>query len=173
MVARPHLPALDPLTWLPNRILFEARLVRAVRDAERRRATLALLLIDLDHMEDVNATLGRDFGDRILREAARRMTRALDAGAATLSRLQCDDFAAFFEVADLASAAKQAAALLGDLRQPYVIDCLALTVTASIGIALHERHADGPAALLMRAERALVQAKIRGRNRFYPGPAAS
>jgi len=170
LVTRPLSPALDPLTWLPNRILFEARLVRAVRDVERRRGTLALLLIDFDRMEQVNATLGRDFGDRILREAAARMARTLDAGA-VLSRLQSDDFAAFLEVADLAAAAKRAALLLERCREPYVIDCLAVTVTASIGIALHARDADGPAALLVRAERALNQAKIRGRDRFYPGAA--
>jgi diguanylate cyclase (GGDEF)-like protein len=170
MVTRPHLPALDPLTWLPNRVLFEARLVRAVRDVERRRGTLAVLLIDVDRMEQVNATLGRGFGDRILREAAGRMARTLHAGA-SLARLQSDDFAAFFEVEDLAAAAKQAARLLERCREPYVVDCLALTVTASIGIALHGRDADGPAALLARAERALNQAKIRGRDRFYPGAA--
>jgi diguanylate cyclase (GGDEF)-like protein len=170
MVTRPHLPALDPLTWLPNRALFEARLVRAVRDVERRRATLALLLIDLDRMEQVNATLGRKLGDQILREAAARMARTLHAGA-SLARLQSDDFAAFLEVEDLAAAANQAARLLERCREPYVVDCLALTVTASIGIALHGRDADGPAALLARAERALNQAKIRGRDRFYPGPA--
>lgn len=170
MVTRPHRPGLDPLTWLPNRVLFEARLVRAVRDVERRHGTLALLLVDLDRMDNVNAALGRDFGDRILREAAGRMARTLGARA-TLSRLESDDFAAFFEVTDLAATAKQAAALLERCREPYVIDCLALTVTASIGIALHGRDADGPAALLARAERALNQAKIRGRDRFYPGPA--
>jgi len=144
--------------------------VRAVRDVERRRATLALLLIDLDRMEEVNATLGRKLGDQILREAAARMARTLHAGA-SLARLQSDDFAAFFEVEDLAAAANQAARLLERCREPYVVDCLALTVTVSIGIGLHGRDADGPAALLARAERALNQAKIRGRDRFYPGPA--
>jgi diguanylate cyclase (GGDEF)-like protein len=135
---------------------------------ERRHATLALLLIDLDRMDNVNAALGRDFGDRILREAAGRMARTLGASA-TLSRLESDDFAAFFEVTDLAAAAKHAAALLERCRDPYVIDCLAVTVTVSIGIALHAPDGEGPAALLARAERALNQAKIRGRDRFYPG----
>src|SRR5262245_23852282 len=172
MVTRPHLPALDPLTWLPNRTLFEARLVRAVRDVDSRRGTLALLLIDLDRLEQVNAILGRYFGDRIMRQAAVRMACTLDAGA-SLARLQSDDFAAFFEADDLAAAAGQAARLLERCRQPYIVDCLALTVTASIGIALHGRDADGPATLLARAERALNEAKIRGRDRFYPGPAAS
>ena len=162
MVTGPQTPALDPLTWLPNRVLFEARLVGAVRDVQRRRGNLALLLIDLDRMEAVNASLGRDLGDRILREAARRMARGLGAGA-MLARLQSDDFAAFFEVTDAAAALKQAAVLLEALGEPYAI------VTVSIGIALHPRDADDPATLLERAERALYQAKVRGRDRFYPG----
>jgi diguanylate cyclase (GGDEF)-like protein len=167
MVTGPHTPALDPLTWLPNRVLFEARLVSAMRDVRRRRGTLALLLIDLDRMKAVNASVGRDFGDRILREAATRMARGLGAGA-VLARLQADDFAAFFEVPDPAAALKQAAALLELCGEPYVLDCIAAIVTVSIGIALHPRDADDPATLLARAERALYQAKVRGRDRFYP-----
>jgi diguanylate cyclase len=162
--------ALDPLTWLPNRSLFEARLAAAVRSAPRPRSVLALMLIDLDRLAETNEMLGRDCGDRILREAAVRLSRALEGGA-MLSRLQSDDFAAFLEVADLAAAAGQAAALLKRCREPYVVDCLAVTVTASIGIALCSSHAEGPARLLARAERALVQAKIRGRDCFYPGAA--
>lgn len=168
MVTGPHTPALDPLTWLPNRVLFEARLVSAMREVQRRRGSLALLLIDLDRMEALNASLGRDFGDRILREAATRMARSLGAGA-MLARLQSDDFAAFFEVTDAAAALKQAALLLEACTEPYVLACVAAIVTVSIGIALHPRDADDPATLLARAERALYQAKVRGRDRFYPG----
>jgi diguanylate cyclase (GGDEF)-like protein len=164
------LHALDPLTWLPNRSLFEARLANAIRCAPRPRSVLALLLIDLDRLAETNETLGRDFGDRVLRETAVRLARTLDAGA-VLSRLQSDDFAAFLEVADLTAAAKHAAALLERCREPYIVDCLAVTVTASIGIALCSSPAEDPASLLARAERALFQAKIRGRDCFYPGAA--
>jgi diguanylate cyclase (GGDEF)-like protein len=168
MVTSPHRPDLDPLTWLPNRALFEARLVRAVREVERRRFALALLLIDLDRMEQVNATLGQDFGDRILREAAARMSRGLGAGA-VLGRLQSDDFAAFFEVSDAAAAMKQAATVLDLCAKPYILDCVAAMFPVSIGVAINPRDADDPATLLARAERALNEAKIRGRDRFYPG----
>jgi len=170
MVTGPQTPALDPLTWLPNRVLFEARLVSAVRDVQRRRGSLALLLIDLDRMDLVNATLGHDLGDRILRDAAARMARALGP-AAMLARLESDDFAAFFEVPDLAGAVKHAALLLEACGEPYIVDCLAAIVTVSIGVALYPRDADDPATLLARAERALNKAKIRGRGRSYPGVA--
>src|SRR5262245_15577089 len=168
MVAGSLSPGLDRLTWLPNRVLFEARLVSAVRDAQRRRCSLALLLIDLDRMDAMNSTVGRDFGDRILRETAARLARGL-GGAAMLARLQSDDFAAFFEVADPAAATRQAAALLQLCGEPYALDCVAAIVTVSIGIALCPRDANDPATLFARAERALNEAKIRGRDRFFPG----
>src|ERR1051326_2894650 len=168
MVTSPHRPDLDPLTWLPNRALFEARLVRALRGGGRRRFALALLLIDLDRMEQVNATLGQDFGDRILREAAARLSRGLGAGA-VLGRLPSGDFAALFAASDASAAMKQAATLLDLCAKPYILDCVAAIVTVSIGIALYPRDADDPATLLARAERALNEAKIRGRDRFSPG----
>ena len=159
--------SLDALTWLPDRRLFEARLARAIAAGQR---PFALFLIDLDRIDDVNVTLGRDIGDRVLREAAARMARALSPGA-TLARLGSDDFAAFMDVGNLADAAKQAGALLERCREPYVIDCLAVTVTASIGISLYPSHAGDTITLMQRAERALFQAKIRGRDCFYPGGA--
>jgi diguanylate cyclase (GGDEF)-like protein len=162
------LHALDPLTWLPNRSLLETRLASALRGLRLKRGALALFLVDLDRMAQVNATFGHHLGDRVLREAAARLARALDAGA-VLARLESDDFAAFLEVADLAGAARQAAALLERCRAPYVIDCLAIEVTASIGIALCASRAEHPASVLARAERALFEAKIRGRDCFYPG----
>jgi GGDEF domain-containing protein len=96
------------------------------------------------------------------------MSRGLGAGA-VLGRLQSDDFAAFFEVSDAAAAMKQAATLLDLCAKPYILDCVAAIVTVSIGIALYPRDAGDPATLLARAERALNEAKIRGRDRFYPG----
>ena len=162
--------SLDPLTWLPTRGGFESCLARAVRNIGRTRSVLALLAIDLDHLDGVNAALGHEFGDRIVREAAARMARAL-APDAVLARLESDDFAAFLEVRNLAHAANQAALVLERCREPYVIDCLAVTATASIGIALCASAAEDTASLMARAERALVEAKIRGRDGFYPGAA--
>lgn len=161
---------LDPLTWLPTRPGFEWRLARAVRGVRRSRAVLALLAIDVDRLDWVNVALGRELGDRVVREAAARMARALGPGA-VLARLQSDDFAAFLEVPDLAHAAKQAAAIVEHCRAPYVVDCLAVTATVSVGIALCASAAEDPAGLVARAERALVEAKIRGRDGFYPGAA--
>ena len=159
--------ALDPLTWLPNRPLFEERLARAIACVRGTRMALALLFIDLDRFAQVNTVLGRETGDQVLRLAAARIARALGPRA-TPARLEGDDFAALVKVPDLPAAAKVAGEVLEHCREPYVIDCLALTVTASIGISLYPAHSTSAQALMERAERALYRAKIAGRNRYFP-----
>jgi diguanylate cyclase (GGDEF)-like protein len=161
--------ALDPLTWLPDRAAFQARLAHAVSTARRPRTALALLLIDLDRIEDINRTVGREIGDRLLHEAAARIARVLSPPA-TLSCFGGDDFAAFMTVGGLEEAMQHAIRVLTHLREPFVIDCLSISVTASIGIALYPTHAGNATELMQRAERALFEAKTRGRNCFYPGP---
>ena len=157
--------ALDPLTWLPNQALFRARLesVLAVR-----RPRVALLHIDLDRFQDVNDLLGHDTGDQVLRQAAARIARAFPKGA-LLGHLGGDDFAALIEAAELVQAMRVARALLDACREPFVVDCLALTITASVGIALHPGRAPDASGLIAHACYALYRAKIGGRDRCYPG----
>src|SRR6266849_9869860 len=99
--------ALDRITWLPDRELFEGRLSRAVALAQPSRSGLTLLYIDLDRFDDVNERFGRERADRILREAAVRISRDWPHGA-TLARLGGDDFAALVKGGDLDKAAKLA-----------------------------------------------------------------
>lgn len=161
---------LDPLTWLPGRQAFEERLTHAIRAAGGSRGALAAMIIDLDRMQDVNALLGRELGDRVLREGAARIARALGPRI-PLARLQEDDFAAFAVVADLAAATRLADAVLGECRAPYVLGCVSVKATASIGIALWPLDAPDCAGLLARADDALYRAKIAGRDRCFPGSA--
>jgi diguanylate cyclase (GGDEF)-like protein len=123
-------PALDPLTWLPNEELFRKRLDELLCAQGGRR--LALLHLDLDRFEELNQLLGRDAGDLVLREAAARIARVLP-NAALLGHFGGDDFAALIEAGELAHAARVARALVEACREPFVVDCLALRVTASVG----------------------------------------
>jgi diguanylate cyclase (GGDEF)-like protein len=161
-------PALDPLTWLPNEELFRARLDRLLDAPGRRR--MALLHLDLDRFEEINDLLGRDAGDLVLREAAARIARVLP-GAALLGHLGGDDFAAVIEVNELAQAARVARTLVEACREPFVVDCLAFRVTASVGFALHSVRLPGAAGLIAHAFQALYRAKVAGRDRCYPGRA--
>lgn len=162
------LPHHDLLTGLPNKAFFEARLAEAIRWARRTHAGLALLYLDLDRFKDLNDTLGRDAGDRLLREAALRMSRAVGRRD-TLARLGDDEFGALIEgVGRLADAAQVARKLLGQYREPYVFDCVSVRLTASVGISLYPEDADDAASLMNRADRAMHKAKIDGRARSYP-----
>ena len=156
--------------WLGNRKLFETRVERAIAGARASRSTMALLLIDLDRIGHVNHVLGRELGDRVLSDAAVRIAGALGPCAA-LGRLAADDFAALVEVRDLDAAKNLAASILECCRTPYVVDCITVSVTASIGIGLYPAQARDAASLLESAQLALFRAKVAGRDCFYPGGA--
>lgn len=162
------LPYRDPLTGLPNKAFFEGRLAEAIRWARRSGGGLALLHVDLDQFTELNRILGRSAGDRLLRDAAWRMSCALGP-CDTLARIGDDEFGALVEgTGELADAAKVARKLLAQYRDPYVFDCVSVPLTASIGISLYPRDAEDAVSLMKRADRALHKAKIEGRARSYP-----
>jgi diguanylate cyclase (GGDEF)-like protein len=158
--------ALDPLTWLPNRELFRARVDRLL--AVDPSPPAALLHIDLDRFDEVNELLGYDTGDLVLREAAARIARAFPRGGALLGHFGGDDFGALVEAGELAQAARYARVLLDACRQPFIVECLALRLTASVGIALRSSRSGDAARLMAHASSALYRAKVGGRDRWFP-----
>jgi diguanylate cyclase (GGDEF)-like protein len=157
--------ALDPLTWLPNRELFRSRVDRFLACVQP--PPVALLHIDLDRFDEVNELLGYETGDFVLREAAARIARTFPRGA-LLGHLGGDDFGALIEAVELAQATRCARLLLDACREPFVVECLALRLTVSVGIALRSSTATDAAALMARACDALYRAKVAGRDRCFP-----
>jgi len=141
---------------------------RAIARAGGSRTELALIYVDLDRVGQLNHAMGRELGDRVLAEAASRIAGVF-GGRTMLARLAADDFFGLVDVESFDAAAKLAERLLEQCRKPYVIDCLTVRVTASIGFSLFPSQADDAAALMRRAERALYRAKIAGRDCYYPG----
>jgi len=123
--------------------------------------------MDLDRFQDVNDQLGYEAGDAVLREAAARIARALPIGA-LLGHFGGDDFAALVQAAEIACAARLARVLLDACRQPFLVDCLSVSITASVGIALPSGQAPDAAGLMSHAAYALHRAKVAGRDRCYP-----
>lgn len=160
---------LDPITWLPGRKAFEERLAQALRAGAGR--ALAVLLIDIDRMRGLNDRLGRELGNHVLREAAARIARALGSRV-PLARLENDDFAAFAAGADLDAAMALANAVLQACRVPYVLGCVSMRATVSIGIALYPSDARSCVGLLACAEDALYRARTGGGDRCFAGSAA-
>jgi diguanylate cyclase (GGDEF)-like protein/PAS domain S-box-containing protein len=155
----------DPLTGLPNRALLNDRVLQALRPSKRSGKPLTLMFIDLDRFKTINDSLGHGIGDRLLSAVAERLTaRVRDYD--TISRLGGDEFVLVLPEVDANMAAAKASAILEAFREPFCVDGHQLTVTPSIGIALHPDDAGDPETLIRNADAAMYHAKEKGRSTF-------
>jgi diguanylate cyclase (GGDEF)-like protein len=162
-----HLAHHDPLTDLPNRLLFADRLDQALRRADRAGEIVALHCLDVDRFKAVNDRYGHVVGDRLLIAVAERIGTCLRKSD-TLARLGGDEFAIIQGGLSHPGAALQLAErMLAALGEAIVLDTLRIPTGLSIGISLYPAHARTPAALQSIADDALYRAKGRGRACFY------
>jgi diguanylate cyclase (GGDEF)-like protein/PAS domain S-box-containing protein len=155
----------DPLTGLANRQLILDRAEQMLVRSRRTCEPIAVLFIDLDNFKDANDSLGHAAGDRLLEAVAARFSSMLRASD-TVGRLGGDEFVILTEGVSLSTGPGMVAERIREvLRKPFHIEGyegLAITVTASIGIA----NGDRPSAqeLLRDADIALYRAKATGRD---------
>ena len=164
-----HLAHHDPLTALPNRLLFHDRLQHALVRAAREGQQLAVLFIDLDRYKTVNDTLGHHIGDELLKQVAAALSARLRDGD-TLARLGGDEFIVLLEDVDGEHGARQVAEkLMALFEQPFMVSDYELFVTGSVGISLYPQDGIDLNMLIRNADVAMYQAKARGRNgyQFY------
>ncbi|WP_428603731.1 PAS domain S-box protein [Sedimenticola sp.] len=156
----------DPLTELPNRLLFTARLDHALERARRDGSYIAVLFIDLDLFKNINDSLGHPVGDTLLQQVARRIKQQL-RDEDTVARLGGDEFTVLLEqLANPQKAGNIADKLTQCFVTPFEIESRSLHVTASIGISIFPSDGDNTATLLRNADTAMYQAKAMGRNGF-------
>lgn len=161
-----HLAHHDPLTALPNRLLFHDRLQHALLRAARDGEQLALLFIDLDRFKNVNDTLGHHIGDELLKQVAKALQDRLREGD-TLARLGGDEFIVLLEDIENQYGASQVAEKLVQMfEEPFMVAGHELFVTCSVGISLFPDDAADLNMLIRNADVAMYQAKARGRNGF-------
>src|SRR5471030_278103 len=116
-----HMAHHDPLTALPNRLLFHDRLQHALQRATRDNEQLALLFIDLDRFKNVNDTLGHHIGDELLKQVATALSAKLREGD-TLARLGGDEFIVLLENVDgQYGASLVAEKLVAMFEQPFMV----------------------------------------------------
>ncbi len=154
----------DPLTGLPNRLLFRDRLEREIARSQREGHALALLFIDLDNFKVVNDTFGHAVGDELLREAARRIS-GLVRQSDTVGRLGGDEFTVMLTgLGHAREAWPIGEAMVEALGQAFVQADQESFLGASIGIASYPE--DGATAddLLKSADIAMYRAKAGGRS---------
>ncbi|QFY42254.1 diguanylate cyclase [Candidatus Methylospira mobilis] len=156
----------DGLTQLPNRQMFHERLKQGVEDSAGADMSLALFLIDIDRLKEINEHLGYDEGDSLLIEAARRIGASVRESD-TVARLDGDEFAVILpEIAVPTNIERVAQKIIQALNQPYASGDETTRLSASIGIAFYPNDAVTIKELLYNAERAMYEAKNAGRNRF-------
>lgn len=160
----------DSLTGLPNRHSFREKLEHEIRQSDRARLSLALLLIDLDQFKEINDTLGHLVGDVLLVEAARRIS-ACTRESDTVARLGGDEFTVILSrVKDPKDAELVAQKIIERLGEPFQLGESVVYVSASIGITVYPLDASGAEEqveeLLMSADQAMYVAKRQGRNRY-------
>jgi len=155
----------DSLTDLPNRVLLRDRVEQALATAQREATPLALLFLDLDHFKNINDSLGHVVGDRLLREVAQRLSRAVRE-MDTVGRLGGDEFLVMLPVTDAEAAAHVAQKLLDQISQPFAVEAHDLMVTPSIGIAMFPRDGASFDELLKTADTAMYRSKDEGRNTY-------
>jgi diguanylate cyclase (GGDEF)-like protein len=155
----------DSLTELPNRALFTDRLGLALARTNRRKASVAVLFLDLDDFKPINDRFGHDAGDRLLRSVAERL-RACVRPEDTVARLGGDEFTVLLEdIVDVRYAIGVAERIEEALQEPFPIDGHEATVTASIGIAVSTGRVASPEDLMRNSDQAMYQAKRKGRAR--------
>jgi diguanylate cyclase (GGDEF)-like protein len=159
----------DPLTDLPNRLLFMDRLEHALARTERREESIAVLFLDLDNFKLINDSFGHAAGDQLLLQVADRLDGCMRPQD-TVARFGGDEFTILLEDgADVDEASLVAKRIIDELQAPFVLLGNDLFVTASIGIALSSRTSRRPNLvedLLRDADTAMYRAKATGRANY-------
>ncbi len=161
-----HLAHHDPLTNLPNRILFHERLQHALDRASRRDGSVAVIFVDLDHFKHVNDSLGHSYGDRLLIEVARVLSSRLRHDD-TVARIGGDEFTILIEeVCDRNRLTSVIEKILEAFDREFVLGDSTIRVTPSLGVSISPNDGTDAETLMRNADAAMYRAKSLGRNTY-------
>lgn len=156
----------DDLTGLPNRSLFQERMMHSLSHAQRDESRVAVMLLDLDRFKYVNDSFGHDAGDALLKELSERLLMSVRE-TDTVARLGGDEFVIVLEGIhsnnDIRCVADK---LLTATAHPVFLRGHEITCTVSIGISIYPQDGDNVEELLKHADVAMYKAKEAGKNNF-------
>jgi diguanylate cyclase (GGDEF)-like protein len=164
-----HLAQHDALTSLPNRLLLNDRLGRAIALASRHGRRMAVLFLDLDRFKSINDSLGHTIGDQVLRSISDRLAASVRSSD-TVSRHGGDEFVVLCaELERAEDAAVSAAKIMTAVAAALHIAGHEIHVTGSVGVSIYPDDGDDGDALIRHADTAMYQAKADGGNgyRFF------
>ena len=158
-----HAALHDPLTGLPNRLLFHDRLEHGLSQAQRHGWNLAVMFVDLDDFKEINDTHGHDVGDRVLQTIAERLIK-IGRADDTISRHGGDEFIyLLMETRDVQDTKLIAKKIIKAIQLPCELNVGENTinpcVNASIGISMYPKDGTTADALVKSADAAMYPAK--------------
>ena len=161
-----HLGYYDLLTELPNRLLFKDRLEDNCRKAHRYNHLLGILYINIDHLKNINDTLGHTMGDLVIQSVALRLKQVIRESD-TLSRFGGDEFTLLIsELKDLHNLERITSSIFEMFKEPIQIHDQELFITLSIGSSIYPLDDISPENLIRNADTAMNLAKTMGRNQY-------
>lgn len=158
----------DFLTGLPTRSLLIDRLNQVISQAERHEQYFVVMYLDLDGFKHVNDTYGHKIGDQLLQVIADRLRSAMRE-IDTIARIGGDEFAAILsDIKELSIASLLFKRLLESVSMPVTIDTVEVSVSVSIGVVHYQQKEKTTTAdqLLDKADKAMLKAKLLGKNRY-------
>lgn len=155
----------DPLTGVPNRMLFLQNMERVLGAAATQQISAALLIINVDGFKRINDSFGSDSGDRLIATIAQRLSRCVRKSD-SIARIGGDEFTLLLEDChDAHDVALVARKVIDVLAAPYTVLGQSLMVSCSIGIAMYPDSGDNTEDLIQAANTAMLEAKAqRGSN---------
>ncbi|MDN3638237.1 EAL domain-containing protein [Simiduia curdlanivorans] len=161
-----HMAHHDTLTGLPNRLMLQARMGRALVHAHRNKHAIALLFLDIDRFKNINDSMGHHIGDSLLKQVAARLKTCV-RNEDTVARLGGDEFVVLLEnLIDPSAPAQVAEKILHEIRKPFELQSKDFYTTTSIGISVYPTDGTSPSELLRNADTAMYQVKHKGRDSF-------
>lgn len=161
-----HMAYHDPLTNLPNRLLFYDRLTNAINQSKRTKLKIAVLFFDMDNFKRINDTLGHSIGDELLVETGIRITSCMREYD-TVARLSGDEFAVLLQNIERN---EDMLSIISRIQQkfslPFFLTDNTIELSTSIGIAMYPEDGNTPEELLKNADTAMYKAKEQGRNKY-------
>ena len=155
----------DALTGLPNRLMLSQRVNTVLKTLRRTGGSFSVLFIDLDRFKNINDSMGQAFGNRVLVEAALRISQGLRE-VDILSRVGGDEFVAFLQESDALGAEIVARRILQQLSLPFMVDEVNFSLGCSIGVAMYPADGRTIDELIQCADTAMASVKERGRGNF-------
>ena len=159
----------DALTGIPNRLLFNDRLDRALQRADRGDSPFALLYLDLDGFKAVNDAYGHDMGDKLVQGIAERLSQCIRR-TDSVARIGGDEFTVLLEKTTSTNDTVTIAQKIIDvITEPFNINGQQMRVGSSIGIAVYPEAGRDATTLIKHADMAMYEAKaMQGSNyRFF------